>query len=107
MIIFKNALLFLLEFAFFVSPIVFAIGAGVFIWGFWTYRKYRMLAVMAEPSIRGVAMGLVEIHGKATGDTFFTSPVTRVPCLFYKFQIDSYSGAEDSPDVNGMSDWKG
>jgi hypothetical protein len=88
------------------SPFVFLAGGALFFWGFWTYRKYRVLADTPELPIRSVAMGLVEIHGKATGEKLFTSPVTRVPCLFFKAQFDRYVGAESHPNVNGAFNWK-
>lgn len=88
------------------SPFGILAGGFLFFWGFWTYRKYRVLADTPELPIRSVAMGLVEIHGKASGEKLFTSPVTRVPCLFFKAQFDRYVGAESHPNVNGAFDWK-
>lgn len=87
-------------------PFVFVAGAALYFWGFLTFRKYRVLADTPELPIGSVSMGLVEIHGKASGENLITSPVTRVPCHFYKARIDSYSGPKNPPDVNGMSDWK-
>jgi len=67
-------------------------GAGLF-WffkGFRVYREYRVLADTPEIPIRSVAMGLVEIHGKATGQQTVLSPVTKTPCFFYKVDIEKW-----------------
>jgi len=67
-------------------------GAGLF-WffkGFRVYREYRVLADTPEIPIRSVAMGLVEIHGKATGQQTVLSPVTKTPCFFYKVDIERW-----------------
>jgi hypothetical protein len=71
---------------------VVGFGAGLF-WffkGFRVYREYRVLADTPEIPIRSVAMGLVEIHGKATGEETVLSPVTQTPCLFYKVDIERW-----------------
>ena len=67
-------------------------GAGLccFYQGFRTYREYRILMDTPEIPIRSMAMGLVEIHGKATGVPPVPSPVTRTPCFFYKVDIEHW-----------------
>ena len=67
-------------------------GAGLF-WffkGFRVYREYRVLADTPEIPIRSMAMGLVEIHGKAKGQQTVLSPVTKTPCFFYKVDIERW-----------------
>jgi hypothetical protein len=49
-----------------------------------------VLADTPEIPIRSMAMGLVEIHGKATGQQTVLSPVTKTPCLFYKVDIERW-----------------
>jgi len=67
-------------------------GAGIylFIKGFRVFRQYRVLADTPETPIRSLAMGLVEIHGKAKGDELVLSPVSHTPCLFYKVDIEKW-----------------
>jgi hypothetical protein len=67
-------------------------GAGLYYFyqGFRTYREYRVLMDTPEIPIRSVAMGLVEIHGKATGIPPVPSPVSRTPCYFYKVDIEHW-----------------
>jgi len=67
-------------------------GAGLF-WffkGFRVYREYRVLADTPEIPIRSMAMGLVEIHGKAKGAETVESPVTKTPCFFYKVDVEKW-----------------
>ena len=66
-----------------LGGVVVGVGAGIhfFFKGFRIFRKYRVLADTPETPIRSLAMGLVEIHGKAKGDELVDSPVSRTPCL--------------------------
>ena len=67
-------------------------GSGLY-WffdGFRVYREYRVLADMPECRIRSLAMGLVEIHGTASGDETLTSPITHTPCFLYKLEIERW-----------------
>jgi hypothetical protein len=72
--------------------LVVGFGAGLvfFFKGFRVYREYRVLLDTPEIPIRSVAMGLVEIHGKARVEQTVTSPVTRTPCCFYKVDIERW-----------------
>ena len=67
-------------------------GAGLYYFykGFRVFREYRVLMDTPEIPIRSVAMGLVEIHGKATGTPAIPSPVTQTPCYFYKVDIEHW-----------------
>ncbi len=79
-------------------------GAGIywFFKGFKIFREYRVLVDTPEVPIRSMAMGLVEIHGKARlafGD-LINSPVSGTPCLFYKVDIEKYQ-----KDSKGRGSW--
>lgn len=67
-------------------------GAGLYYFykGFRVFREYRVLMDTPEIPIRSVAMGLVEIHGKATGVDPIPSPVTKTPCYFYTVDIEHW-----------------
>jgi len=60
--------------------------AGVFLFvnGLAIYREFRLLLVTTETPIRALAMGFVEVHGKAVGDQSIISPVSKTPCFYYK-----------------------
>jgi hypothetical protein len=78
--------------------LAFGVGAGIFIFfkGFRTYREYLVLKDTPEIPIRSIAMGLVEIHGKASGEHQVRSPVTGTLCLFYKVVIEQWAQDKDS-----------
>jgi hypothetical protein len=68
----------------------FAIGALLFFLGFRRYREYRILADTPEMPVRSIPMGLVHVHGKATGDDRLASPLTRMPCFYYRVQLEKW-----------------
>lgn len=68
--------------------IAFLIGVLLFILGFKTYREYRVLAETPETPVRSIPMGLVRVSGTATGDDRLTSPLTSVPCFYYRVQTE-------------------
>jgi hypothetical protein len=78
-----------------------ALGFGIvgglvwFVKGFRVYREYRVLADTPEMPIRSIAMGLVEVHGKAKAAQTIPSPVTRTPCCFYKVDIERWVRDKD------------
>ena len=66
--------------------------AGVF-WffqGFFIFREYRLVADTPIVPIRSMAMGRVQIRGKAVGDKTLSSPVSNQPCYLYKVDIDRW-----------------
>jgi hypothetical protein len=68
----------------------FGLGLYYFYKGLRTFREYRVLMDTPETPIRSLAMGLVEIHGKATGGPPIASPVTQSPCYFYQVDIERW-----------------
>ena len=83
--------------------LVFAFGGSLYFFfrGFRVFRKYRILADTPEVPIRSIAMGLVEIHGKAKGEEFFYSPVTNTTCFYYKVDIERWE-----KDSKGRGSWR-
>jgi hypothetical protein len=73
-----------------VLAIAFAVGALLFVLGFRTYREYRILTDTPEVPVRSIPMGLVHVHGKTTGDDRLTSPLTGLPCFYYRVQLEKY-----------------
>ncbi|HEV2494835.1 MAG TPA: hypothetical protein VG204_17370 [Terriglobia bacterium] len=74
-------------------------GAGIywFFKGLWTFRKYRVIEDTPQTPIRSIAMGLVDVQGKAVGDPPITSPITRTPCFFYQVKIEKWTQTGDKP----------
>ena len=73
-------------------------GAGIlsFFRGFKVYREYHVVEDTPQIPIRSMAMGLVNVQGKAIGEERVTSPVARVPCYFYKVDIEKWKHDRDS-----------
>jgi hypothetical protein len=82
--------------------LVFAFGGSLYFFfkGFRVFRKYRVLADTPVVPIRSVAMGLVEVHGKAKGEEPIYSPVTNTPCFHYKVDIERWE-----TDSKGRGSW--
>jgi len=70
------------------SAIGFGIGIYLFFKGFKVFRELQILKDTPIIPIRSVPMGLVQIHGKASGDELVNSPVSNTPCHFYKVDIE-------------------
>ncbi len=70
--------------------IVGGLGLLLIYGGFQNYRKFRVLEDTPMMPIRSVPMGLVHIHGKATGDEPVTSPITHVPCFYYLVKVEKW-----------------
>ena len=76
----------------------FCVGLYYFYRGLRVFREYRVLRDTPETPIRSIAMGLVEIHGKATGIPPIPSPVTKSPCYFYVVDIDHWVETKQGGD---------
>ena len=70
--------------------IMAGLGLLMFYGGFQNYRKFRLLEDTPMMPIRSIPMGLVHIHGKATGDELVTSPITHLPCFYYLVLVEKW-----------------
>jgi hypothetical protein len=73
----------------------FLVGLVMFFLGFRIYREYRILADTPIAPVRSIPMGLVHVHGKATGEAPVASPLTGVSCYYYRVQIEKYVKKEN------------
>jgi len=75
-----------------ISPVIpialVAVGLILFIFGFFKYREYRVLADTPQIPIRSVSMGLSHVAGTTTGGQPLTSPLTQVPCYYYEVKVE-------------------
>jgi hypothetical protein len=76
------------------------LGLFWFFKGFLILWKYRTVADTPVVPIRSIAMGLVQVRGKAVGEKTLLSPVSRIPCFLYKVKIDRWSS-----DLQGSGGW--
>jgi len=74
--------------SYFVPLVGFGAGLGLFINGFWNYRKLRVIEDTPRIPVRSIPMGLVRVHGKVTGSFLLASPVAHIPCYYYRVQLE-------------------
>ena len=71
---------------------VFCLVAGG--WGFFNglsaLKRKRLIENIPTSKIRGIAMGLVEVHGKAVSEVLIKSPFTQTNCVMCKYTIEEY-----------------
>lgn len=58
--------------------------------GFCDLRIYKILGDTPRATIGSVALGLVNIRGKAEADELIPSPVSHTPCCFYKVILEQW-----------------
>jgi hypothetical protein len=77
---------------FFGLSIGFLIGAGLFIHGFRTLSRKRLIENIPTSRIRSMALGLVEIKGRASAveGSIRPSPFTGKDCIYYLFRVEEY-----------------
>ncbi|HEV2247734.1 MAG TPA: hypothetical protein VGW37_13870 [Terriglobia bacterium] len=77
----------------FIGVIGFILGLYWFFKGFGIFREYKVIADTPLVPIRSVAMGRVQIHGRATGQKTLLSPVSNQTCFLYKVDIDRFQAS--------------
>ena len=69
----------------------FVIGIVLFVKGFSWLKQKRMIENIPTSKVRSVAMGLVEVHGKAVkAKKILKSPFSNKDCVYYKYTIEEY-----------------
>jgi hypothetical protein len=81
-------------------------GVYLFVKGLAIYREFRLLLVTAEAPIGALAMGFVEVHGKATGDQNIISPLSQTPCFYYQVFLDVEVGVGPKNSPEGFTKWE-
>ncbi|HKT12274.1 MAG TPA: GIDE domain-containing protein [Terriglobia bacterium] len=74
----------------FLGGIGLILGLYWFFKGFGIFREYMVVADTPLAPIRSVAMGRVQVHGKAVGEKTLRSPVSNQLCFLYKVNIDRF-----------------
>lgn len=90
--------------------IVLAIGAVLFLVGFYFLRKKRLIQNTPTSKIRSLAMGLVEIYGKVVPakEVILKSPLQNKGCVYYRYTVEEYrSTGKSSSWVVAQSDTRG
>jgi hypothetical protein len=69
-----------------VAAAIFGSVCGVYLFyrGFQMLQRKRLIENTPTSKIRGAALGLVEVNGLATGPYTIPSPITGIPCYYYR-----------------------
>ncbi len=70
------------------AAIAAAIGVMLLLWGLKSRRESRLVAQTPQVPVRDIATGPAHVYGKATGDERLMSPITGVPCYYYKLLVE-------------------
>ena len=65
-------------------------GLFLFFKGFGEFRQKRLIQDIPTSTVRGLAMGLVELEGRAKKTKLLKSPFSNTACVFYKYEIERY-----------------
>ena len=67
------------------------LGVLGFFRGFQLRKKKKLIEDIPTSTVRGVALGLSEVHGKAReSQKLLISQFTKTPCVFYRYQVEEY-----------------
>ncbi len=87
----------------YIAAIVFAVvGVAVLYLGFNSLHKYRMVRDIPTSRIRALAMGLVEVNGKAVAEEFLKAPFSGTDCVYYKYVTQKYESSQTGSKKGGM-----
>jgi len=70
--------------------VFFCFGVWLFFWGFKRLRRKRLIENIPTSTIRGLALGLVELIGKAKKEKLIKSPFTGTDCVLYRYTVERY-----------------
>jgi len=75
-----------------VAYAIFFFGFGIvsFFKGFKRLRRKRMIENIPTSTVRGLAMGLVELVGEAKKMAQIKAPLTGTECVFYRYTVERY-----------------
>jgi hypothetical protein len=84
------------------------LGFGFGIWYFFKGFKYlhrkRIVENIPTSTIRSLALGLIELNGKAKKAKLIKSPVTNTDCVYYRYKVERYEGKHWTTVAQGNSD---
>jgi hypothetical protein len=75
-------------------------GVWLFLKGFRTWRQLRLIADTPTSKVRSLALGRVELRGRAAGKGDLSAPLTGASCVYYRFRV------EEEVYRNRRRDWR-
>ncbi len=85
----------------FVELVLALVGCGLIAYGFTFLHEKRLLENLPESRVRSVAMGVAELVGAAQQKMPLVSPITGLPCVYYRYTIE-----EERSDSKGRTHWE-
>jgi len=66
------------------------IGIGLygFSWGLRCYQRKRLLQNTPMSKVEAVALGIVELYGRAAPHEPMTSPIEQLPCVYWRHKVE-------------------
>lgn len=71
----------------------FGFGIWSFFHGFKVLSEKRLIESIPTSTVRGLAIGLVELTGKAKKTKILQSPLTKTECTFYRYTVERYESS--------------
>jgi hypothetical protein len=68
-------------------------GVVFFLRGFGLWRRKRLIENTPRSKVRSLALGRVELHGKALPGAALEAPVSGLPCVFFAYRIEEERGS--------------
>lgn len=70
-------------------------GFGLFVYGWIAHQRKRLIESIPTSTIRSLALGLVEISGRAQPEgSLLSSPFSGLPCVFYSYGVEERVGSD-------------
>jgi hypothetical protein len=74
------------------ASVAMGVGAGAglvaFVHGFRAWRRLRLIEDTPTARVRSMALGRVELQGRAGARVELEAPLTGLPCVFFRYEID-------------------
>lgn len=70
-----------------------AVGCGLFGYGFRLWHRKRLIEDVPTAKIRSMPLGRVEIAGRAREKELLEAPISGVPCVFFRYQVEEEVGS--------------
>jgi Zn-finger nucleic acid-binding protein len=69
-------------------------GFGLFVYGWMVYQRKCLIESIPTSTIRSLALGLVEISGRAQPEEgLLSAPFSGLPCVFYSYAVEERVGS--------------
>ena len=68
-------------------------GVVAFGWGFFIWRRLRLIQDTPTAKVRSMALGRVEVFGRAQEKAELAAPITGTRCVYYRYKVEERRGS--------------